>query len=83
VDGELDLLKESLEVKREIAKILNLHDPVVFPKKVNDIGFLRKNLEVLGQFLKRENKTARFFSNLILRMKDTPNLAAIKQYLDS
>ncbi len=78
----MSLLKESYEIKREVAIQLNLKDPTVFPKKVSDIGFVRKYLRELDRFIRKENKTARFFSNLLLRMKDAPNLDDIKTYLE-
>jgi hypothetical protein len=80
---ELNLLKESYEIKKEIANLLNLNDPTILPKKVSEVDFIRRSIDELVRFLKKENKTARFFSNLLTRINDEPNLDEVKKYLQS
>lgn len=82
VEQELSLLQESLEIKKEIAYTLKLNNPTILPKKVSDIG-IYNNLEELLRFFKKENKTARVFSNILQRINEAPHLYEVKKYLDS
>lgn len=83
INVELSLMKESYEIKSEIANLLHLKDSKVLPKKVSEVGFMKRNIEDLVRFLKKENKTARFISDLLLRINEEPNLNKVKKYLGS